>query len=322
MESANGGVRFCAPNQTRAYSDRIPKSEWDIHRDLVVEMHSLRYTKAEILDTLRFKGFLPSLKQLRKRMKQWDLQTGASGPRPPPHWMTHPTVEEHKAATEEKDDLLMNIDIEMDIPCELHQEPFAEGPTSWASYATHSLPDYDQSTTRMTLDAQSDQASVISRQTFVTHSSDSKSLKLFRHVSRTANEISKMDQHNRSHSAAKAGPLADSGRQCKKNIIRVRHHGRYQCHLCKHVSARPTHIHAICDRCSHQRCDNCLQWPRASQPSGEKENDGLGINTDYPMIEEEGAEGDIEAIFGIDVAKGTGLWGGSQCDGNDDCGDI
>jgi hypothetical protein len=40
------------------------------------------------------------------------------------------------------------------------------------------------------------------------------------------------------------------------------------------------------------------------------------------MIEEEGAEGDIEAIFGIDVAKGTGLWGGSQCDGNDDCGDI
>lgn len=312
MESTNGGIRFCAPNQAKTvYSDRISKSEWDIHRDLITDMHSLCYTKAEILDILRSEGFLPSPKQLRTRMYQWDLHAGnwgagESGSRPLSNWTADLIVEEYQAAMEDEDDLHMNIDIDIDIPCTSDQKPFAEVPTSWASYATHSLPNCDQPTTRMTLDTQSDQASVISRQTFVTHSSDNKSMKFFRQECRRVNEISKMDRHNRSHEAAKAGLLTASGRQYMAESIGVRTHSRYQCHLCKHVSTSPKQRDAICNRCSHQRCGACLQWPKASQPSGENENDALGITPYDPMVEEDSPEGDIEAIFGIDAAKEVG----------------
>lgn len=304
MDSKTVTVRFLAPNETHAvYSDRIPWSEWDIHTTDIVRMHSGGLTKTLILRKLETKGFLPSLKQLRLKMEQMGLRAENRGDCSLEAQSFGYTADQRPMRR--IDDLC--IDLEIDIAAASEEETFAARPApfGWSSFAGHSPPNCEENATRAPSSVHSDQVSIVSRQTFATHPSDDSSTKIFRQECRRINEIPKVDLYNGRQCMAETKPPGLPEHQFAPDFKRMRFHSKYQCHFCGYISTKPKGQDARCNRCSHQRCGACQDWPQASQSSSDSRIDSLGMTPCYSMSEEDSPESDVEALFGIGPAKGA-----------------
>jgi hypothetical protein len=266
-------------SETRApYSDRLTITQWNPYKAEVALMHAAGRTKPEILNRLHIQGFPASPKQLRKRMKEWGYDLS--------NWGT----ESISAATEATKLSKARSDITMDVsdasPESMDRQTasealsFTEGleVSAWSPYAAHSTPGCDEyASNASTDDIQADEESVISRQTFATHPSDSSSLREYRHECKRLDEIRLLEKQARREAMAATGTLAEPEHRYVYKSQRVRG-CKYECHICKHVNSNSECKENRCRRCHHKSCSACLDWPKPCQSPGESESNTFAVN--------------------------------------------
>jgi hypothetical protein len=316
MDSENVMVRFNTPNEIKtAYSDRIPPSEWDIHKTEVALMHTKGRTKAQILEMLGTRGFLPSVKQLRGKMHAWGLEYDNWGPsRGRSMLHSHLRYQNPEITNDTQEAAVSNY---ICLPMRMRYgssapeaEPLTESTGSGSPTSAMPAPMFDGGrSAHVLLEAESDGDSVVSRKTFATHPSDRTSLRLFRDDCRRLDKIYYEEMARRWQAMADAGLLTDVQSRRSFKAIRQRIHG-YICHTCNQVMKPPHRTDQRCKRCSHQRCAACPEWwPNRKRPvektAHEDNSDEFRTKTCDLAAEEELAENDVKTLFGVTLAGPT-----------------
>ena len=263
------------------YSDRINRRQWDISKANIAILHSEGYTKPDILDMLQADSFMPSYKQLRSQMDRWGLNRSNRGKTGQGVGLT--TAEDTEGSDSEPESSTEEREISSEtisLKTTSSENFLTENPAvfGWSSFAAHSIPSCNQSASSALVDdAQSDGESIISRQTFATHPSDSSSFREWRQDARRLDDIRKAEAFAHWQAQADAGLLTESQRFRVYKAVRIRA-PKYECHFCKQVINKPRSFERTCRRCRHKRCTACLDWPKPQKLPGKIGSETCEIN--------------------------------------------